>query len=314
MFVSRRAVLRRAAVGVASLALLSIGARYGVAHGDEKASAPKAAPQAQVSGRVKHVFIVSFDGGKPSVMKESKMPVLMGMVGEGASSWEAQTVIPSITLVSHTSMLTGLQPAKHKINWNDWVPDKGMITVPTVFSLAKEKGLKTAMFVGKPKFIHLYRPKDVNEFALPSYDAKTVAMVAARYIQSSKPNLCFIHFSDSDGAGHKYGWGTPEQKQAFADEDEALKVVRDAVEKAGIANESVIIMSADHGGHAKTHGTTMPEDMTIPWVAWGAGVKKGFTITDPVSTCDTAATALWLLGVPLPADFDGKPQTGAFTP
>jgi predicted AlkP superfamily pyrophosphatase or phosphodiesterase len=306
MFVSRRALLRRAAVGFASLLLLSVGARGGTAQ--------QATPQAPPAGRVKHVFIVSFDGGKPSVMKESKMPVLMRMVGEGACSWEAQTVVPSITLVSHTSMLTGVQPVKHKITWNDWLPEKGMVTVPTVFSLAKEKGLKTAMFVGKPKFLHLYRPKDLNEFSLPSYDAKTVATVAGRYIESSKPNLCFVHFSDSDGAGHKFGWGTPEQKQAFADEDEALNTLRNAIKKAGIENESVIILSADHGGHAKTHGTTMPEDMTIPWIAWGAGVKKGYAITTPVSTCDTAATALWLLGVPLPGDLDGKPVTGAFTP
>lgn len=95
------------------------------------------------------------------------------------------------------------------------------------------------MFVGKLKFIPLYRPKDVNGFALPSCNAKTVAMVAARCIQSSKPYLCFIHFSDLDGAGHKYGWGMPEQKQAFADEDEALKVVREAVDKASMANGSI---------------------------------------------------------------------------
>jgi predicted AlkP superfamily pyrophosphatase or phosphodiesterase len=95
------------------------------------------------------------------------------------------------------------------------------------------------MFVGKPKSILLYRPKDVNEFALPAYNAKTVAMVAAQYIQSSKPDLCFIHFSDLDGAEHKYGWGTPEQKQAFADEDETLKVVCEAVDKVSMANGSI---------------------------------------------------------------------------
>jgi predicted AlkP superfamily pyrophosphatase or phosphodiesterase len=56
-----------------------------------------------------------------------------------------------------------------------------------------------------------------------------VATAAAKYIVEKKPNLCFIHFADSDGAGHKYGWGTPEQIQSFADEDAALKIVQDAV-------------------------------------------------------------------------------------
>jgi arylsulfatase A-like enzyme len=52
--------------------------------------------------------------------------------------------------------------------------------------------------------------------------------------------------------------------------------------------------------------------MLIPWVAWGKSVKKGFKITAPVTTYDTAATALWLLDVPLPAEFDGKPVVSAF--
>jgi arylsulfatase A-like enzyme len=74
----------------------------------------------------------------------------------------------------------------------------------------------------------------------------------------------------------------------------------------------VIILSADHGGHDKTHGSTSLEDMHIPWIVWGKGVRKDYTITKRVSTCDTAATALWLLGIPLPEDLDGKPVTSAF--
>jgi arylsulfatase A-like enzyme len=52
--------------------------------------------------------------------------------------------------------------------------------------------------------------------------------------------------------------------------------------------------------------------MTIPWIAWGAGVKPGVEIKDPISTCDTAATALWLLDVAVPKDWDGKPVVSAF--
>jgi arylsulfatase A-like enzyme len=47
-------------------------------------------------------------------------------------------------------------------------------------------------------------------------------------------------------------------------------------------------------------------------VAWGKGVKANTTISAPVTTYDTAATALWLLDVPLPAEFDGKPVVSAF--
>ena len=263
--------------------------------------------------RVDHVFIISFDGGKPSVMRESEMPELMSLAEHGASTWEAQTVFPSITLVAHTSMLTGLSPEKHHVNWNDWEPEHGVIQVPTVFSLAHAEKLNTAMFVGKPKFIHLYQTHALSNFSLPSYRSESVAAAAADYIKFRKPNLCFIHFADSDGAGHAYGWGSKQQEKAFADEDKALKTVILAITESGIEKSSVVIMTADHGGHDKTHGTKMPEDMTIPWVVWGAGVKEGFKIQVPVTTCDTAATALWLLDVPLPSNLDGKPVTSAFT-
>ena len=104
-----------------------------------------------------HVFIISFDGGKPSVMKQSEMPELMSVANRGACTWDAQTVFPSITLVAHTSMLTGLSPEKHHVFWNDYEPERGVIKAPTAFALAHEQKLNTAMFVGKPKFIHLYQ-------------------------------------------------------------------------------------------------------------------------------------------------------------
>ena len=309
-FLSRRHGLTL--LGMVSLVVLST-AGNGYAQGAEAAPASPTAPVAPGS-RARHVFIISFDRGKPSVMKQSKMPTFFSMTSQGASSLEAQTIFPSITLVSHASMLTGVSPEKHRVSWNEWQPEKGLVPVPTIFQVAKKasRRLVTAMFVGKQKFAHLFLPGSLDAFSMPDYSAKVVACQAGEYIIQKKPNLCFIHFADSDGAGHTYGWGSPEQIQSFADEDDALKVIRDAIRKAGIANDSVVILSADHGGHAKTHGSNSPEDMTIPWVAWGAGVKKGYTITAPITTYDTAATALWLLGVPIPDGWDGKPVTSAF--
>ncbi len=277
--------------------------------------------------RADHVFIVSFDGGKPAVIAQSEMPVLKSMATEGAHTWEAQTIMPCITLPSHTSMLTGVTPLKHHIIWNDWKPELGLVKVPTIFSIAKEHGFTTAMFVGKVKFRHLDLPGTVDTFVFPlpnlpadakaaeksKVEAKPVAEAfAAALAQGLKPNLCFIHFSDTDTAGHKYGWGSPEQIKAFANCDAALKTVMDAINKAGIADSSVVILTADHGGHDKTHGLAIPDDLIIPWIAWGKGVKKQTSLTAPIGTCDTAATALWLLGIPVPADWDGKPVTSAF--
>jgi predicted AlkP superfamily pyrophosphatase or phosphodiesterase len=265
------------------------------------------------AARAQHVFIISLDGGKPEVMKKSAMPLTMEMARTGAATWNAQTIFPSVTLPSHTSMLTGLVMERHKMTWNDYRPASGVVQVPTIFGLARRAGYTTALFVGKEKFRHLNVPGTVDEFQYPGYSCKSVAAAAAKYIVEKKPNLTFIHFPDSDGAGHEFGWGSPQQIQSFADEDAALKVIRDAVKQAGIESSSTFIITADHGGHDKTHGTNSPEDMTIPWIVWGAGVQTG-AINVPVNTCDTAATALWLLDLPVPADWNGKPVVWAFKP
>jgi len=262
--------------------------------GQNAPTAQSAAPPA----RAKHVFIVSFDGGKPSVMHASKMPVTMAMANQGAVTWEAQTIFPSLTLPSHTSMLTGVGPDKHKVLWNDDRANAEHVKVPTSFQAAKARGLKTAMFAGKSKFHHLNIPASLDKVFIPAYETPKMVAEAARYIVAEKPNLCFIHFADSDVAGHKYGWGSPEQVKAFEDEDEALKKLQDAVTEAGIAADSVFILTSDHGGQGHSHGSNSPEDMTIPWIAYGKSVKPGTKITAPVVTYDSAATALWLLGVP----------------
>ena len=72
-----------------------------------------------------------------------------------------------------------------------------------------------------------------------------------------------------------------------------------------------MIVTADHGGHDRDHGSQDLRDVTIPWVAWGRGVKPG-KLVQGVKTMDTAATVLNLLGVPEPANWVGKPVIEAF--
>ncbi|HVM51056.1 MAG TPA: alkaline phosphatase family protein [Candidatus Acidoferrum sp.] len=273
------------------------------------------------SPHAEHVFIISIDGGKPAVIAQSPMPVLQRLVHGGAYTWSASTIYPSITLPAHTSMLTGVGPDKHHILWNSWRPSKGVVSVTTVFAEAKKAALTTAMFVGKEKFRHLAQPGTVDKFEFgpegarksQTVGARIVAEGAAHYILEHKPNLCFIHFADPDTIGHKYGWGSAQQIKALGDVDGALGDVIGAISAAGLSEESVVIITADHGGHGRTHGTKRPEDMLIPWIAWGKDVQHDLTLTQPITTCDTAATALWALGLPVPDTFEGKPVTSAFT-
>lgn len=270
--------------------------------------------------RAQHVFIISFDQGGGDIIRSQPAPEFKKMFADGAATWRAYTIVPSITLPSHTSMLTGVGIQEHQIDWNDYQPDRGVVQVPTIFSLAKKQGLSTAMFVGKEKFKHLVLPNSVDTFFVGGSSGE-IAAEFAKQIGKLKPDLCFIHFAEIDGTGHKYGVGSPEQVKAVADCDAALTVIRNAVKKAGLEDSSVFILTADHGAHpninkdgtlSSPHGNSKHSDVDIPWVAWGKGVKKNFAISAPVLTYDTAATAIWLLGVPVPESFWGKPVVSAF--
>lgn len=287
---------------------------------------------------VPHVVIISMDGAAPWVVRHTPMPVLHQLFREGASTWDAETIRPTVTLPSHASMLTGVQPSRHRVTWNDWRPGNGIVQVPTIFTAAKQAGLTTAMFVGKEKLWHLLQPGSVDHF---DYGGRTwaeapisasrgsredyaaaakdqanrtlaVARRAADYLHRHRPNLCFIHLADPDVVGHQYGWGSPEQRRSLQEVDAALDQVIRALRRAGLRNRTVILITADHGGHGKGHSAGVLEDLLIPWIAWGAGVRSGHALTVPVNTCDTAATALWLLNVPPPVAMDGKPIRSAF--
>lgn len=275
------------------------------------------------SPRARYVFIISYDQGNPDLIRTNDLPIFNSMASEAAHTWDAYTTMPSLTLPSHTSMLTGLGPQAHQVLWNKYAPEKGPVKVPTIFSIAKQHGLVTAMYAGKEKFKHFEQPGSLDLFLWPRPDdgALAVAKAFAGEVGQLKPNLCFIHFHDADTIGHKYGAYAPEKIKALQDCDLALKIIKEAIAAAGLTDSSVIILTADHGAHDSkdkegkrigAHDVGGPEDVRIPWVAWGKGVKQKFTITSLVVQYDTAATALWLLGIPLPENLWGRPVASAF--
>ncbi|HXV43238.1 MAG TPA: alkaline phosphatase family protein, partial [Anaerolineae bacterium] len=114
--------------------------------------------------QINHVVIISIDGLRPDAIEEADTPTLDALRAQGAYSPAAQAVLPSVTLVNHASMLGGMSPAKHGIYWNTNDPDLGKVKGPTLFSLAHEAGLSTAMVVGKPKLKHLVLPDSVDNY------------------------------------------------------------------------------------------------------------------------------------------------------
>jgi arylsulfatase A-like enzyme len=281
-------------------------------------TAPAAAcADVQRDAITKHVIVISVDGLRPDAIAAFDARVMQRLLREGAYSLDAQTVYPSKTLPSHTSMLTGVVPEVHGITWNsDRTAGSGVMETPTIFELARRGGLSTAAFFSKAKLRHLQKRGTLDHSQAPAglevYTATRTVEDAVRYMRFRKPSLLFVHIAEPDAAGHNFGWMGRAYGLAVRRADGAVGQILAAAEGVYGAGGYTVILTSDHGGHGRDHGSDDAADMLIPWIAWGAGVEPG-ELREPVRTVDTAATALWLLGVPFPQGWDGKAVASAFT-
>ena len=264
--------------------------------------------------------MVSVDGLRPDAIAAYSAPTLQRLMGEGSYTLAATTIDPSKTLPSHTSMLTGQPPERHGVRWNHVVTaDADFIELPNVFSVARDHGYSTAAFFSKAKFQPLQRLGTLDYSQAPGgwfgrwSSARTMSDVAS-YLQGARPNVLFVHLSDVDAAGHRAGWMTAEYGRAVQTADAAINELLALAERAYGAGKFSLIVTADHGGHGTGHGSDDPRDVTIPWIAWGEGVKQGVLDPPIVRTMDTAATVLWLLGIAEQPEWEGKAVIRAYDP
>lgn len=256
------------------------------------------------------VLILSIDGLRPDAILAAPMPNLLALMQNAAYTLAAQTVYPSVTLISHASMLGGVCPSKHGITWNDYLPANGYANGTDLFDLAHARGLQTVMHVGKEKLRQIAEPSSLDVF---TYVNDRDLVVTQRLLDDFPQDFgfLFVHFPLVDGMGHVYGWMSPQQLSVAFRADEALGQILAELDAMNLRGETLIIITSDHGGHDTTHGSSRPEDMTIPWIASGPGIQPK-VLTTQVNTMDTAATAAFALGFSLPPEWDGVPVYEAF--
>lgn len=112
--------------------------------------------QSAANAQGRHVILISVDGLRPEFYKDPSwnMVHLRQAMQEGVYADGVTGVFPTVTYPSHTTMISGVKPLKHGIYYNTppeplgitgkWNWEYKDIKTPTLFSLAKEKGLKTA--------------------------------------------------------------------------------------------------------------------------------------------------------------------------
>ena len=259
--------------------------------------------------RVKSVVLFVVDGLRPDGLRKAETPSIDSLVNDGAYTLEARTVMPSVTLPCIASMLLGTDPKHHGVITNTW--SASGCSIPSIIDLVHDEGMTTASFYNWEPLRDLSKPGSLNaSFFLdnaeePQGDLE-IARLAGDYLLHKPTSFTFIYLGHTDAAGHKYGWMMEGYFKAIKNADIAIRNVIEAVNRSEAAGNTVFIVTSDHGGHQKIHGTDMPEDLIVPWIISGSGIPSNLKLREPVNIIDTAPTIAALLGIEKPKEWRGR--------
>lgn len=212
-----------------------------------------------LAGEVETVLIVSIDALHPDALSEKTSPMLHALMQSGRYTLAGRSVNPPKTLVAHTSMMTGLTPEESGKKDNDWKPGMPQVARATLFDDARQRGFRTAYFYAKQKLGYLITDA-VDEHALAREDGMAMART---FFSKGGKRFVFLHMSGLEDAGTDSGWLSPEYLEELADIDLALAPLLAEVGKRGAY---LIVVTSDHAGHDRQHGTSHPDDFKLPLI------------------------------------------------
>lgn len=274
----------------------------------------------------KHVVLVGFDGLSAHAVKsdKAKMPVFKKLMEQGASTLENRSVLPSSSAVNWASMFMGAGPELH--GYTEWgsarpdlpsrvLTDNGMF--PDIYYLLRKARPEAELgFIyewgGMRNLVDTLSVSYLKPLALSAKNTEQAVADVTTYIKDKKPVFCSVIFGEPDGVGHGIGWETPEYFAMLEHLDRALGKIVQAVDDAGMMDETVFILAADHGGIRKGHGGKTMEEMQTAIVFSGKGVKAGYRIPESTMVFDIAGTVAWLFGLETPQVWLARPIRSAF--
>ncbi len=104
--------------------------------------------------------------------------------------------------------------------------------------------------------------------------------------------------------GHDSGWMSEIYLEYIS---HAINNVKAVIEET--KGEYSVIVTADHGGHDRVHGTDIREDMIIPMFFYGQGFTPG-KAPDGISILDIAPTVADIMKIPAAKEWEGKSVLG----
>lgn len=249
------------------------------------------------------VLLILADGMRPDSL--TNIPQVADMKKKAAWTMAAKTVFPSVTLPCHMSLFHSVDPTRHGTTTNVYAPQ--VRPVDGLFEVLAAQKKRTAMFYSWEQLRDVSRPGTLtySHFCsckrYSSWETNRMSTdVCIEYLTKNEADFTFLYLAAPDEIGHKEGWMSAAYMEAVQDSWKQIERIL-----AQLPQDYTVIVTADHGGHDRIHGTDLPEDMTIPLFAMGPDFKAGQQLEN-VSILDIAPTVAKLLGAEPADEWEGK--------
>ncbi|MCF0175222.1 MAG: alkaline phosphatase [Bacteroidales bacterium] len=256
-----------------------------------------------------HVIFIGFDGWASYTFNEELMPNVKALMDAGTYTMQKRTVLPSSSAVNWASMFMSAGPELHGYTeWGSKTPELPSRVIlkngifPTIFQVLRDArpdaeigvlydwdGIKYV--VDTLSLSHLEQSIDHHN------NPGELGDIAAKYIKSSKPDLLACCFNNPDWVGHGVGWDTPEYKEMLKTLDGCVATIVQATKDAGIYDNTVFIVTADHGGYNHGHGGKDMKEMETPFIICGKGIPVNGEFSESMMQYDVASTIAELLKI-----------------
>ena len=251
------------------------------------------------------VVLILVDGMRPDGVQKCGHPFAKTLQSISSWSMNARTVMPSVTLPCHMSLFHSVNPDRHGVTTNTYVPQ--VRPIEGLFDRLDKFEKKCAFFntweelrdLSRPDHLHTYYC--INQHKQSDTDTK-ITYAAIDYIKKEDPDFTFIYLGETDEVGgHSVGWMSETYLGCVNKAFKCIQMVHES-----LPENYTLIVVADHGGHDRSHGTDKPEDMTIPVMIAGPGFEKDKELEN-VSIKDVAPTVVKLLNVTPAKEWEGTP-------
>ena len=247
-------------------------------------------------------ILILVDGMRPDALENVESA--QSIIKKSTYTMNAQTVFPSVTLPCLISLFHSVEPMRHGTTTNVYMPQ--VRPIRGLCEVLKGAGKECAIFYDWEEVRDVSRPNSIAHAAF--YAGKRIGYIETGrkladelidYAKNYKMDFAFLHLACTDWTGHRFGWLSDEYMSAMQSSwNNIEKIISE------LGDEYTYIITADHGGHDRTHGSEMPEDMTIPVMLCGENFEKGKEIEN-VKLIDIAPTIAKLIGAEPDEEWEG---------